>query len=112
VVGLAALVFAAALLLRGEPLRAVAATTPETTEATEVRPPVLRATPPAAVTAQPAPVVAPFDAGLVAAEAVVPRRAARQKPLAGAPVAPAAVDCNPPFFFDAQGNRVFKTECL
>jgi serine/threonine-protein kinase len=29
-----------------------------------------------------------------------------------APVAPAAAKCDPPYYFDANGNRIFKKECL
>jgi serine/threonine protein kinase len=31
---------------------------------------------------------------------------------AAAPAAPARASCDPPFFFDSHGNRVFKQECL
>jgi serine/threonine-protein kinase len=42
-----------------------------------------------------------------------PRPAAPQRPAAApAPAAPAKVSCDPPYYFDAQGNRVFKKECL
>jgi serine/threonine-protein kinase len=64
-------------------------------------------------------VAAPAKARPVAAP---PRNAPAAAPAAAppaVPVAPAAAptpkaepNCNPPFFFDAKGNRVFKPECL
>jgi hypothetical protein len=31
---------------------------------------------------------------------------------APAPSARPAVDCNPPYYFNAQGDRIFKKECM
>jgi hypothetical protein len=52
--------------------------------------------------------------------ALPPRARPRTVPAAAASVAPSAdlpgdrpgVACDPPYFFDARGNRVFKPECL
>jgi hypothetical protein len=34
------------------------------------------------------------------------------KPAGGAPAPKPAVDCNPPYYFNAKGDRIFKQECL
>jgi serine/threonine-protein kinase len=53
---------------------------------------------------------APSKVKPAAAPTVAPTSARPASAPAAAPAAPA--NCNPPFFFDARGNRVFKPECL
>jgi serine/threonine-protein kinase len=56
----------------------------------------------------------PASAPASPAAAAPPPPAARPAAAAAAPppAAPAKARCDPPYFFDAQGNRVFKKECL
>jgi serine/threonine-protein kinase len=98
-----------------------AAATPAATKAAEAPPeappptPVPSPAPQAATSAT----AAAVPAGVQAAPAPVPaaHRATAPAPhpaaAASASAAPSkAHSCNPPYYFDAQGNRVFKTECL
>ena len=117
--GVAVLVSGGALLLRkgpapvAPPVAAVAA-------AAVVVPPspapsaVPLASPPASSVA-PADVAPAAPVAVPAAHALpspAPRPAAAA-PARPAPAAPSkAVHCTPPYFFDAQGNRVFKPECM
>ena len=39
-----------------------------------------------------------------------PSRSTSDRP--ASPASPAKPGCEPPFYFDSQGNRVFKKECL
>jgi serine/threonine protein kinase len=67
------------------------------------QPPAARATPPAPVGPAPAPVPVPAPAPAPApspAPAPAPARTNQ------------TTNCTPPFYFDAEGNRVFKKECL
>ncbi len=109
------------------PAAAAAAQAPATTAA-----PIPSATAPAALTPaaepqaqpQPAPVAAPVAVPVAATAppAVTAGHAARPATVAphpGAPTAspppaaaPAKARCEPPYYFDAQGNRVFKPECM
>ncbi len=110
--GVAALVSGSALLLRKGPAPAA---------------PPVAAVAAAAVVVQPspapsaAPVPSPPASSLASADVApaahaLPSPAPRPAAAAPAKPAPAApsktVHCNPPYFFDAQGNRVFKPECM
>ena len=71
------------------------------------------ATPASSKVDSPAPSVA--DVPAASEKAVVAHPAPGLKaaaPPASSPAAPLRSRCVPPFFFDAQGNRVFKKECL
>ena len=118
-VGLAVAIVGVVLVTRKgpEPAAPAVAAAPATTSAA---PPALPAaavtlTPPAdtasaAVAAATSASAAP--AALPAPAAPVVRPAAPSRP--AAPAAPTApkTSCNPPYYFDAAGNRVFKKECL
>jgi serine/threonine-protein kinase len=124
--GVISLLLLGVTLLRREALPAVhgVATAgiepPWTTSPVEARSP---APPPASPAKTPEPVVelAPVSSSLASAPpphaASIPHalRAAPPRAVVAAPAASksaVAVDCDPPFYFDGQGNRVFKTECL
>jgi serine/threonine-protein kinase len=95
----------------------VASAAPVATKATEA-PPQPASPPPTASAAPVASPAAPLAAQ--AAPASPPAAHHVASPAAGHPAAAASASaatgkshsCNPPYFFDAQGNRVFKTECL
>jgi eukaryotic-like serine/threonine-protein kinase len=134
--GIASLLFAGMTLLGREPVRAgYPQQTPATVPA--VTPP--SASPPDAPSAKPAPapepplvrvpIVSVPPASATTTSALAPRvsrSVLRRSPAAvpaalavhvappppAAPSSPAGAECDPPFYFDAQGNRVFKTECL
>jgi serine/threonine protein kinase len=88
----------------------VVAATRAATEAHEAMAPVAAALGPQEPQHDPAPrPVAIVEAGAVA-HATPPKRAPASPVASGRPVP--SVNCSPPFFFDANGNRVFKKECL
>jgi serine/threonine-protein kinase len=93
---------------------AAASAAPVVTKVAEA-PPEPSTPPPTASAATPA--ASPAAAQTAPASPASARHAAPgQAHPAAATSAPAAASkshsCNPPYFFDAQGNRVFKTECL
>jgi serine/threonine protein kinase len=115
VAGLISLLFVGVALLRREALpaavHAVAAAGPEQPPATPA--PISKH----AVELAPVPRASAKAVPVVAISHAV--RPVPPRTLVAAPSAPAAastaaiaVECDPPFYFDAQGNRVFKTECL
>jgi serine/threonine-protein kinase len=122
VVAVAALVGAGALLLRKTPPPAaptVAAVAPPS--AVPIPPPALStpSAPPAADSASATAAAAPPAADGPSAPSAprpappAPVRPSRPGTPAAPPAAPASpAHCNPPYYFDAQGNRVFKKECL
>jgi eukaryotic-like serine/threonine-protein kinase len=139
VVGIASLLFAGMLLLRREPLRgqpqATVAEQPLVTVPVLTLPSAWPGIPPSAnptlaaepllepASVVPAPAASALMASAVAAR--VARPVLRQSPAArprapavhvlaapGAPASPGGGECEPPFYFDAQGDRIFKTECL
>jgi serine/threonine protein kinase len=125
--GLIAFLFVGVAVIRGETLPAAAhAVAAAGLGQPLLTAPVVAPAPPHATpapTSKPAVVLAPPSSASATAAPVVaiPRavRPVRARTLVAAPRAPAAasraavsIECDPPFFFDAQGNRVFKTECL
>jgi eukaryotic-like serine/threonine-protein kinase len=55
---------------------------------------------------------APAPAPPSAAPSAAPARSAAHRPAPHVAPAPSSAQCEPPFYYDAQGNRVFKKECL
>jgi serine/threonine-protein kinase len=130
--GVAVLVGAVALLRRSPapaaapvavsvPTAAAPAAAAATKAAAEA--PLQVASPPlSAPTASAAPPVVAASAPAVAVQTSPASPPAAHHPAAGAAHPPPATSasagpgkghsCNPPYYFDAQGNRVFKTECL
>ncbi len=96
--------------------RAAPEPTPALTAPAAVSPPSAQASTVIPATSQvgpPAPSVP--DVTAASGKAVVARPALGPKPAAAtasSPAGPLRPRCVPPFFFDAQGNRVFKKECL
>jgi len=90
------------------------ATTPETASATATSAATASAStapfvPPVPTTAVTLlPTVAPPRAPVGAPPVFVPQT----RPTTPAPTAHPAVDCNPPYYFNAQGDRLFKKECM
>ncbi len=56
---------------------------------------------------RPSPIAHPMPATPAPAPAPTP-----SAPAVVAPASPAAAKCDPPYYFDANGNRLFKKECL
>jgi serine/threonine-protein kinase len=81
-----------------------------------VDPPKAAVAPPQPETATPppaeAPVAAPEPAVTAKKKAAVPVPAAPSKAAPAPAPSPAAAKCDPPYYFDANGNRMFKKECL
>jgi len=116
----------AALIVGALALSATRGSAPEATSATAASPPL----PPAAMPDPPAPVVAPSPAAAspaagstasanpaaaTAAAPDLPKSSARPAVVTRAPSRPQAPNksqCDPPYYFDPQGNRVFKKACL
>ncbi len=84
---------------------APAAVLPPSAQASTAPPAGSRADPPAA-----SPPEATASSGKAAAAASAPGHKAAAP--ASSPATPLRARCVPPFFFDAEGNRVFKKECL
>ncbi len=106
------------------PSQAVWVDPPKVTLAAPIPPTTLD---PAAAPPPPAPLAAPEPAATAKRKApnvqapaapaspkVAPAAApaASAPPVAPAPAAPPAAKCDPPYYFDANGNRMFKKECL
>ena len=90
------------------------APTPDRPAAAAVAPPP--PVPPPSAIAPASPDTTPLSAPSASARPVM-GSAASTKPPAGSRASPPAsgpahAKCNPPFYFDGQGNRVFKKECL
>jgi serine/threonine-protein kinase len=118
-VGLAVAVGGVVLFMRKGPApeAPVVATTPATTSAAPSSPL------PSAVTLTPPPDTASAAVAVAAVTSApaaptpppatpAPRPATPSRPVAPAAPATPKTSCNPPYYFDAQGNRVFKKECL
>jgi serine/threonine-protein kinase len=78
--------------------------------AAETAPPRLPPEPATKPVARPSP-PAPARTSIPARTAPSPSSAATARPLAR-PSAQAPANCDPPYYFDARGNRIFKPECL
>jgi serine/threonine-protein kinase len=115
--GVAVLVGGGALLLRKGPAPIAPPVAAVAAAAAAVVVPPSPAPSAAPVPSRPASSVAAADAPPAVAAAHAPPspapRASAAAPPRPAPAAPSkAVHCTPPYFFDAQGNRVFKPECM
>jgi serine/threonine-protein kinase len=99
---------------------ASAAPTASTTPATKSAEPTAEAPPAPPSATAPPPVSAPTAAPAAPSAAAAIHRPPPAPHPTGSSAPPAAVaapaagkaHCNPPYYFDAQGNRVFKKECL
>ncbi len=117
---LIAAALAASAMAVGMGLRAVTGHTEASPVApSSPTPTMLAAPPPAAASSGMAATLpqAPSDAAPApapppAASSAAPARSAARRPAPHAAPAPSSTECEPPFYYDAQGNRVFKKECL
>jgi len=89
-----------------EPAKAVASQTVDLPPAPPQAAPATAVAPTAAVATKKPPISAPVLSLAPAAPTVAPAPAVPPKPTT------TAAKCDPPYFFDAKGNRVFKPECL
>jgi serine/threonine-protein kinase len=112
VAGVALLVVAGVVFVRrGLPAPAASAASAVPAAPLSVAAPVATPDVPASTPAPASASAAP--AASHAAPAVRPQQTpAAQRPAAATPPAATKVHCDPPYYFDAQGNRVFKRECL
>jgi serine/threonine-protein kinase len=122
--GVISLLFLGVTLLRREALPVARSVAAAGIEQPRMTSPVVTPSPaPALAATTPEPLVelAPVSSSLAipppprAAAIPLAFRAAPPRAVVAAPAtskSAVAVDCDPPFYFDGQGNRVFKTECL
>jgi serine/threonine protein kinase len=87
------------------PVIAPAAVLPPSAQPSAATPAASRPDPPAATTPE-------ATASSGKAPAAAPAPAHKAAATASSPATPLRARCVPPFFFDAEGNRVFKKECL
>jgi serine/threonine-protein kinase len=99
---------AASIAPPAPPPEATSATAMATTTATSVASSVPRSAPVPTTAVTLLPIAAPPRAPAGPAPFVAPP----PRPTASAPAARPAADCNPPYYFNAQGDRIFKKECM
>jgi eukaryotic-like serine/threonine-protein kinase len=92
---------------------AAPAPAPPDTAAAAPSPPPTTTTPTSTATAAPAPVAAPRSRTRATPPVTTPPPTPAAAPAAPpAAATPAAKDCSTPYYYDAQGNKVFKPDCV